>query len=98
MLNVGLKVSLRKVRPSATGVLVTRPTMGAHENRSQAHGFDPGYLVSAPFAACRLRGGTVQAEDVLARYHSAVNENGLEAGVAAVDHRVDDLKNKTVSS
>ena len=76
-------------------MLVTRATVRAHVNGPQAHGLDSGHLVTTPFTLGSVSGGAVQAEDVFARDHSAVDENGLEAGVAAVDHRVDDLKNKT---
>jgi hypothetical protein len=39
-----------------------------------------------------LRIGAVEAEDVFAGDHATVDENGLEALIAAMDHGIDDLK------
>lgn len=96
VLYVRLQVPLRQVSPSAAVVAVARAAVGAHVDGAEADRLDPGDLVSAPLALVGLRGGAVEAEDVFAGNHPAVDEDGLEAGVATVDHGVDDLKDKSV--
>ena len=96
MLYVRLQVPLRQVSPSAAVVAVARAAVGAHVDGAEADRLDPGDLVSAPLALVGLRGRAVEAEDVFAGNHPAVDEDGLEAGVATVDHGVDDLKDKSV--
>ncbi len=66
--------------------------MGAHVDGTQADRFDSCNLVPAPVTLCCLRVGAVEAEDVFAGDHAAVDEDGLEALIAAMDHRIDDLK------
>ncbi len=66
--------------------------MRAHVDGTQAHGFDSCHLVPTPVTLCCLRIGAVEAEDVFAGDHATVDENGLEALIAAMDHGIDDLK------
>jgi hypothetical protein len=98
MLYVRLQVPLRQVSPSAAIVAVARSAVGTHVDRAQADRLDPGDLVPASLALVGLRGRTVEAEDVFAGDHPPVDEDGLQAGVATVDHGVDDLKDKSVFS
>ena len=102
MLDVGVQISLRKICSPASVVAVSGPVVGTHVNGAQAGLFDPNHFVVAPVAFALVgadRVGAPEAEHVLARDHPAVDQDRLQAFIAAMNHRVYHLQSEiTVNS
>jgi len=86
-----LQVSRAEICSPAAIVSISAASLCAEENVSKPGLLYSGDFIAASWANTLLLLGTSQAEDVLARDHPAVDEDGLETFVTTVDHRVHDL-------
>ena len=94
MLDMRLQVSLREVTPSAAVVSVSGTPVGAHVDEADSDLLHADNVAPAASTRQRLAAscavglallGAGEAEGVLARDHAAVDKDGLQAFVAAMN-------------
>lgn len=92
VINVRLQIALREICATTAGAAITTATVRAHEDRAKAGLFDAQHLVAAARTTFDgLSASTLEAKDVFAGYHAAVDKDGFVALVAAMDHRIEHL-------
>ena len=102
VLDVGLEVPLRQVRPAASVAAVSRPSVVAHVNRAQASLLNPHHFVFASgtlpcghgVAALFVEGssGTLVTKHMFTGDHPPVDQDGFVTLVTIVDHWIHHLQ------